>query len=72
MAYTRRDSAIDALKRDFIENDDYTTVRNSPDSRKLAPADSEVSWGGNNKLDYALTVSCLEYFILNDDHVSIG
>ena len=26
LVYTRRDSAIDALKRDFIENDDFITV----------------------------------------------
>lgn len=52
LVYTRRDSAIDALKRDFIENDDFITVRNSPDGGKFAT------------VDYSLTVSCLEYFIV--------
>lgn len=52
LVYTRRDSAIDALRRDFIENEDYTTVRNSPEGGKFA------------SIDYYLTVSCLEYFIV--------
>lgn len=52
LVYTRRDSAIDALKRDFIENDDFITVRKSPDGGKFAT------------VDYSLTVSCLEYFIV--------
>lgn len=51
LVYTRRDSAIDALRRDFIENDDYVTVRNSPDGGKFAST------------DYNLSVPCLEYFI---------
>lgn len=64
LVYSRRDSAIDALKRDFIENDDYITVRNSPEGGKFASESAGASWGGNNKLDYSLTVSCLEYFIV--------
>lgn len=64
LVYTRRDSAIDALKRDFIENDDYITVRQNPQGGKLASEFTGASWGGNNKLDYHLTVSCLEYFIV--------
>ncbi len=64
LVYTRRDSAIDALKRDFIENDDFITVRNSPDGEKFASESAGASWGGNNKLDYHLTVPCLEYFIV--------
>lgn len=64
LVYTRRDSAIDALKRDFIENDDFITVRNQPEGGKLVSESTGASWGGNNKLDYMLTVSCLEYFIV--------
>ena len=64
LVYTRRDSSIDALKRDFIENDDFITVRNSPESGKLASESSGASWGGNNRLDYFLTLPCLEYFIV--------
>lgn len=52
LVYTRRDSAIDALKRDFIENDDFITVRNSPEGGKFAST------------DYFLTLSCLEYVIV--------
>lgn len=56
LVYTRRDSAIDALKRDFIENDDYLPIRNSPNRSEMG----RFSGGG---IDYFLTVSCLEYFI---------
>lgn len=31
--------------------------------RKDAQQDLENSWGGNNKVDYKLSVSCLEFFI---------
>ena len=51
LVYKRRDSAIDALKRDFIENEDYSTT----------PVKTGV---GSNKFDYYLTLSCLEYFIV--------
>lgn len=51
LVYNRRDYAVDALKKDFIENDDFicTSVK------------TEV---GSNKFEYYLTVSCLEYFIV--------
>jgi hypothetical protein len=51
LVYNRRDYAVDALKKDFIENEDFicTSVK------------TEV---GSNKFDYYLTVSCLEYFIV--------
>lgn len=51
LVYNRRDYAVDALKKDFIENEDFicTSVK------------TEV---GSNKFDYCLTVSCLEYFIV--------
>lgn len=50
LVYNRRDYAVDALKKDFIENVDYvyTSVK------------TEV---GSNKFEYNLTVSCLEFFI---------
>lgn len=57
LVYTRRDSAIDALKRDFIENDDYLPVRNSPKRSEGG------RFAGGDKMDYLLTISCLEYFI---------
>ena len=50
LAYNRRDYAVDALKKDFIENVDYvcTSVK------------TEV---GSNKYEYHISVSCLEFFI---------
>lgn len=50
LVYNRRDYAVDALKKDFIEGVDYvyTSVK------------TEV---GSNKFEYNLTVSCLEFFI---------
>ena len=44
-------------KRDFIENDDYLPVRNSPKRSEGG------RFAGGDKMDYLLTVSCLEYFI---------
>lgn len=50
LVYNRRDYATDTLKRDFIESIDYicTSVK------------TEV---GSNRIDYYLSVSCLEFFI---------
>lgn len=51
LVYKRRDSAIEALKRDFIENEDFN----------ITPEKTGV---GSNKFDYHLTLACLEYFIV--------
>lgn len=51
LVYDRKDSAVRALQRDFIENDDYSTVRQNVDGGKFTST------------DYFLSVSCLEYFI---------
>ena len=50
LVYNRRDYAVDALKKDFIEGVDYvcTSVK------------TEV---GSNKFEYELTVACMEFFI---------
>ncbi|WP_234367652.1 antA/AntB antirepressor family protein [Parabacteroides pacaensis] len=50
--YGRKADAVEALRRDFIENDDYKTLRQNPQGGKFA------------SIDYYLTVSCLEYFIV--------
>ena len=50
LVYNRKDSAVDALKKDFIENVDFTCT----------PAKTGV---GSFKHDYRLTVSCMEFFI---------
>ena len=50
LVYNRKDYAVDALKKDFIENVDYisTSVK------------TEV---GSIRYEYHITVSCLEFFI---------
>ena len=50
LVYNRRDYAIDALKKEFIEKVDYACTS----------AKTEV---GSTKYKYHITVSCLEYFI---------
>ena len=50
LVYERKDSAVDALRRDFIQSVDYQFFRRN--TEKGRPIDS-----------YLLTVSCLEFFI---------
>lgn len=52
LVYERKDYAVKALVRDFIENEDFATIRQKADGGKFA------------SVDYFLTVSCLEYFIV--------
>lgn len=54
LVYERKDSAVKALVRDFVENEDYKLLR-----RKV----EQVS-GAKYIDDYYLTVPCLEYFIV--------
>lgn len=54
LIYERKDSAVKALVRDFIENEDYKLLH-----RKV----EQVS-GAKYVDDYYLTVPCLEYFIV--------
>lgn len=54
LSYERKDSAVKALVRDFIENEDYKLLH-----RKV----EQVS-GAKYVDDYYLTVPCLEYFIV--------
>lgn len=57
LVYPRKDHAVRALTKDFMENVDYQTLP------KNGEQDSNGSWGGNNKVTYILTVSCMEFFI---------
>lgn len=50
LVYNRRDYATDSLKKDFIENVDY----------KCTSVKTEVH---SIKLEYKLTISCMEFFI---------
>ncbi len=52
LVYERKDNAAKALVRDFVENDDYITVRQKAEGGKFA------------SVDYYLTLPCLEYFIV--------
>jgi phage antirepressor YoqD-like protein len=51
LVYGRKSDASEALRRDFIENEDFVTVRQNPQGGKFT------------SIDYLLTVPCLEYFI---------
>lgn len=57
LCYERKDVAVRKLTSDFIENVDYQSLR------KNVEQDSVNQWGGNNKVTYMLTVSCMEFFI---------
>lgn len=50
LVYERKDSAVDSLKRDFIQNVDYQIFRQNPE--KGRPSES-----------YYITVACMEFFI---------
>lgn len=51
LVYGRKSDASEALRRDFIENEDFVTVRQNPQGGKFT------------SIYYLLTVPCLEYFI---------
>ncbi len=50
LAYKRKDYATDALKKDFIDDEDYICTS----------AETEV---GSTRYEYRLTVKCFEFFI---------
>lgn len=54
LIYSAKNKAVEALKRDFIEGDDFKLI-----NRKV-----EQPSGAKYVDDYLLTVSCLEYFIV--------
>lgn len=51
LAYSGKNKAVRALKRNFIEGEDFTTMTQNGQGGKFAT------------IDYFLSVSCLEYFI---------
>lgn len=53
LVYGRKKDAIEALKRDFIQQVDYQVLRRNPQNPK----------GGRPKTDYYLSIPCLEFFI---------
>lgn len=58
LVYSEKGKAVRALtsNEQFIEGVDYKTLAQNGKQ-------DEASWGGNNKIDYKLTVSCMEFFI---------
>ena len=56
LVYSRRDKAISSLKNNFMEGVDYVAENQS------LPLSVERT-GGQNRMNYYLTTSCLEYFI---------
>lgn len=54
LVYAERGVAVKALKKNFFENEDF-----------IISVDQNVKrdWGGQNKVDYFLSLSCMEYFI---------
>lgn len=57
LIYENRADAVRALKRDFVDGEDYEPIRQNADPENQ-------SFNPNPKIDYFLTVSCLEYFIV--------
>lgn len=57
LVYENRADAVRALKRDFVEGEDYNPLR-----QNAVPVNQ--SFNPNPKIEYFLTVSCLEYFIV--------
>lgn len=57
LVYKYRDDAVKALKRDFVENEDYFSYGQNPvrENQRFNP---------NPKVEYSLSLSCLEYFIV--------
>lgn len=53
LVYERKDNAVEALKREFIQDVDFQVFRRNP----------ENSLGGRSINEYKLSVSCLEFFI---------
>lgn len=56
LVYSEKGKATRALKNNFIENVDYILLAQNG---KRDGSD----WGGSNKTDYYLSLSCMEYFI---------
>lgn len=54
LVYSAKNKAVEALKRDFIEDDDFKLINRKVDQPS----------GAKYVDDYFLTVSCLEYFIV--------
>lgn len=54
LVYSRKSDAVEALQRDFVENEDFQVLRRNPQNPQ----------GGRPFNEYLLSVPCLEYFIV--------
>lgn len=54
LVYSRKSDAVEALQRNFVENEDFQVLRRNPQN----------SQGSRPSNEYLLSVSCLEYFIV--------
>ena len=57
LAYSEKGKAVRALKKDFIEGIDFQPLAQN------GKRSSNGQFGGENKVDYYLSIPCLEYFI---------
>ena len=54
LVYSRKDVAVKTLEKSFVESIDYQPLHQNVE---------QTGSGGQNKVTYMLSVSCLEYFI---------
>lgn len=57
LVYARKDMAVKALRENFIESIDYEPLR------QKAERSSNGKFTGSDKVEYHLTLPCMEYFI---------
>lgn len=57
LVYSRKEEAVRALSKNFLENIDYQPLRQNAERSK------DGKFSGENKITYHLTLSCMEFFI---------
>lgn len=61
LVYSQRSKAIQSLRSNFIENEDYILL--SQTVQQKVERENADNRGGHNKVNYFLSVSCMEYLI---------
>ncbi len=59
LAYDRKSNVVRTMKNQFIEGIDYQQL--------LKKSSKIVGSGGHNKIDYRITVGCLEFLVARKD-----
>lgn len=62
LVYNRRDKAISTLKKNFFEGEDFQVIENQP-LPQMVERSEKGQFNGANKINYFLSLSCMEYFI---------